>query len=380
MDPNNVSKVNSTYIPNDFVFSIFSKLPVKSLRRFSCVRKSWTRLLENRNFINMFCKNLDSRSHSLDDDICVILNQVVLDPFHYTFYLLSGDKFENKVKLDLPPPFHIQRNCVSVIRILGSATNGIICIYNCDNHTIAVLWNPATQEVMVIPPSLAEFKREFITKVTLHGFGYDHVRDDYSVIQHVCYTKFNEHRLDDVIPHSFWEIYSLKNSCWRKIDFDMSTRNWIYNSDCYLNGMCHWWDKNNNLVSFNLCNEEYFITPSPFEDVHDTLDIHLIALNGHVAMISYSRKAISFQISILGEFGVKESWIKLFYFQCLSCIEQSIGAGEKGNIFFTKKDGQLVCFDLTTGMVEEIGLKGEILWSQTVIYKKNLQLIGEIDK
>ncbi|RHN41060.1 putative F-box domain-containing protein [Medicago truncatula] len=380
MDPNHASKVNITYIPNDFVFSILSKLPVKSLRRFSCVRKSWTRLLENHNFINIFCKNLYSGSHSLDDDICVILNQVVLDPFHCTFYLLSGDKFENKVKLDLPPPFHIQHNRVSVIRILGSATNGIICIYNCDNHTIAVLWNPATQEVMVIPPSLAEFKREFITKITLHGFGYDHVRDDYSVIQHVCYTKFKEHRLDNVIPHPFWEIYSLKNSCWRKIDIDMPTRNWIYNSDLYLNGMCHWWGKNNNLVSFNLCKEEHFITPSPFEDVHDTLDIHLIALNGHVAMISYSKKAISFQISILGEFGVKESWIRLFYFRCLSCIEQSIGAGEKGNIFFTRKDGQLVCFDLTTGMVENVGLKGEILWSQTVIYKKNLQLIGAIDK
>jgi len=359
MDPNNESKVSSTYIPNDYVFSILSKLPVKSLRRFSCVHKSWTRLLENHNFISMFCKNPVSRSHSLDDDVCVILNQVVLDPFHCTFYLLSGDKFENKVKLDLPPPFHIQRNCVSVIRILGSAINGIICIYNCDNHTIAVLWNPATHEVMVIPPSLAEFKREFITKITLHGFGYDHVRDDYSVIQHVCYIKFNEDRLDDVAPHPFWEIYSLKNNYWRKIDFDMPTRNWIYNSDLYLNGMCHWWGKNNNLVSFNLCNEEYFITPSPFEDVHDTLDIHLTVLNGHVAMISYSKKAISFQISILGEFGIKESWIRLFYFKCLSCIKQPIGVGKTGNILFTKKDGQLVCFDLTTGMVEEIGLNGE---------------------
>jgi len=35
----------------------------------------------------------------------------------------------------------------------------------------------------VTPHSLVEFKPEFITKIILHRFGYDHVRDDYNVIQ-----------------------------------------------------------------------------------------------------------------------------------------------------------------------------------------------------
>jgi molecular chaperone HtpG len=34
----------SNHIPEDLAFSILSKLPLKSLKRFGCVRKSWTLL------------------------------------------------------------------------------------------------------------------------------------------------------------------------------------------------------------------------------------------------------------------------------------------------------------------------------------------------
>jgi hypothetical protein len=76
------------------------------------------------------------------------------------------------------------------------------------------LWNLATEEIKVIPPNLPEFSREVMIGFTLHGFGYDHVRDDYKVIQHVDYTVFDECTLDDDDDDDdsfwFWEIYSLK--------------------------------------------------------------------------------------------------------------------------------------------------------------------------
>ncbi|CAJ2649675.1 unnamed protein product [Trifolium pratense] len=370
-----VSGANN-YIPESIVFPILSKLPVKSLKRFSCVSKSWTHLFENPVFINMFRKNLVSKSHSLynddDDDVYFVLHQYV-HSFRWDFYVLCGEKFEYKLKMDLPSSFHIR-----VIRILGSAMNGVFCIYDCDNHTMAALWNPATEEVKVIPPGSAEFQGQFTTEIVLHGFGYDHVTDDYKLIQHVSYITFNES--SDDIHGLFWEIYSLKSNSWKKFNFDIPVRGWITGSDVYLNGECHWWGKVNNesyLVSFNLCKEAFLITPSPIENVQDG-DVDLVVLYGHVAMIS-NRNKTSFQISILGEFGVKESWIKLFDVEPLSGIEQPIGTVMKGKIFFRKKDGELAYIDLITGLIQEIGIEGGKSWCQMVIYKKNLRRFGAIN-
>ena len=194
----------------------------------------------------------------------------------------------------------------------------------------------------VIPPSLAEFQPEFTTEIFLHGFGYDHVRDDYKVIQLVHYfTECNY----GAKPDPFWEIYSLKTNSWTKINFE-----WCFNSDVYFNGVCHWWGKTKNkrfLVSYNLCNDMCLLTPPPSEDLFDGFDVDLTGfhvdlpvLNGFVAIITHCKKTKSSQISILGELGVKESWIRLFHVEPLSCIEHPIGARKKGNIFFIKKEDE----------------------------------------
>ncbi|CAJ2656841.1 F-box protein [Trifolium pratense] len=379
-------KVSSNYIPDDLSFSILSKLPVKSLKRFSCVSKSWSLLIQNPNFMNFFRNNLLSKSHAHYRDSGLVLNQF-MGPYDWNIYLISGDKFENKVKLDLPPIFQIPNIGVTPIRVLGSAINGILCIYGrCQgaHATTFLLWNPFTEEKIVIPPSHAEFKPEFTTYIFPHGFGYDDVGDDYKIIQHVDYTTANENPLEDLedvmIPDPFWEIYSLKSNSWRKIDFDMPIISWIFNSIVYFDGVCHWLGETNMVVSFQLCNEVYFITPCPFEeDTHDKeFEVNLTVLNESVAIITNCKNTTSFQVLILGEFGVEESWIRLFDVELMSCIEQPIGAGKNGNIFFIKEDGELACFDLATGLIEDIGIQGENNWCQIAIYKKNLRLIGDI--
>jgi len=379
MAPTIEKKVSSNYIHDDIVFSIFSKLPVKSIKRFSCACKSWSFLFENPNFINMFRNNLLSKSHPLYDDACLILNHFSGPDYHWNVYLLSGDRFENKVKVDLPPSLPIE-NGFDYIRILGSAINGTLCIYDYHSNTRVALWNPATQEVKAIPPSHGVIPN-VNTQFHLHGFGYDHVKDDYKVIQHVNYFIFNDNPCGGLDHEHFWEIYSLKSNSWKKINFDMPTRYQDYDTDVYLNGMCHWWGGTTDeayMVSFNWCNEDYFITPSPLEDVPGCFDVSLVVLNGFVAIISNYKETNSFQISIIGELGVKESWIRLFDVEPLSCIDSPIGAWKKGNIFFRKENHELAFFDLTTGVTEEIGVKGERFWCQIVMYKRNLLPIGGI--
>jgi F-box interacting protein len=249
------------------------------------------------------------------------------------------------------------------------------------------LWNLATEEIKVIPPNLPEFSREVMIGFTLHGFGYDHVRDDYKVIQHVDYTVFDECTLDDDDDDDdsfwFWEIYNLKSNSWRKLSFDMPRRFLSANDKVYFNGMCHWLGETFDetyVVSFNLGNDRFFLTPLPFEYTPFCFYVSLMVLNGFVTMISNHKETKSFHISILGEFGVKESWVRLFNIGPLSCIERPIGAGKNGNIFFKHKEDELVCLNLTTGMIEKIDIKEEMCWCKMITYKKNLHPIGGINK
>jgi len=355
----------SIYVPDDITFSILSKLPLKSVNRFTCVCKSWTLLFENSYFLNMFYKTMVSKHHLLNHEASLLVNHYA-NTGQRKLYVLSGERFEDKVQLNWPCCFN-QNYYYGYRDILGFAVNGTLCI---DHHRTIVLWNPATEEFNIVPPNNARFENHFI----IHGFGYDEIRDDYKIIQRVEY-------MGDylkVVPFApYWDIYSLKSNSWKKLYVDMQKCYWrSVGVWVYLNGVCHWWGETKSgsyLVSFNLNNEIPITTLIPV-DLHDLgwVDRHLQLFNGHVAMISNCVKTTSFHISIsiLGELGVKESWTKLFDVGPLSDINHPIdliGAWKKGDILFRNDDEELACLDLTTGAIEKIGVK---TGSQVVTYTK----------
>jgi hypothetical protein len=159
-----------------------------------------------------------------------------------------------------------------------------------------------------------------------------------------------------------------------------------------LDGLIHWWNENDDsddeddeayLLSFDLSTEEFITTLAPLEDVSfdpGYVLSDLMVLNGSVALISNYTNMGTFQISVLGEYGVKKSWFKLFIFQPLSIIVYPIGAGRKGNIFFTNEDGRLIFFSLSTMIVEELSFFRGKFSGKTVTYKESLLSIGEINE
>jgi len=58
---------------DDIVFSILSKLPIKSLKRFECVAKSWSLLFKNDHFMNMFRNNFLSNGPSYCHNASLLL-------------------------------------------------------------------------------------------------------------------------------------------------------------------------------------------------------------------------------------------------------------------------------------------------------------------
>ncbi|RHN72433.1 putative F-box domain-containing protein [Medicago truncatula] len=402
----------SNHIPDDVAFSILSKLPLKSLQRFESVSKPWSLLFQNSYFMKMYRNHIIYRNHSGYDDASLILRHTIavdyvtplVEPLiRSTFYFISGERFENRVKLNMSLPFQVLGQD---IYILGSISiNGFVCLSNVpDDERKAVLWNPTTEEFIVIPSSPVESLPYRKFEAFIHGFGYDRVRDDYKVIRYVVFDSLSfydvmfrglseqEASWKDVPMEPLWEIYSLRSNSWKKLDVDtsmvMSPETREETVRFYMDGMCHWWDKiekdnddgGTYFVSFDVTNEVCFTTPMP-SDIDHTFDIRLVKrqlvmLNGSIGLISYSGETNTLHVSILGEIGVKESWTKLFIVGPLPHVKYPIEAGKNGDIFFIKKDGELACFNLDTQTIKELGVEGDM--SQIVIYKESFLSIRSI--
>jgi hypothetical protein len=154
----------------------------------------------------MYIDNVTGNNHSYYDDTFLILHKLLPKTHRYRthceFYWLSGEKFENRVKLDWPPPF---QNDDTNIYIVGSISiNGILCLEQEFRYLRQlVLWNPTTRESKVIPPSpLENVPPDRNAWFVLQGFSYDHVSDDYKVIQ---MTDFCPDYSDDEGEDLTWE-------------------------------------------------------------------------------------------------------------------------------------------------------------------------------
>jgi F-box interacting protein len=192
----------------------------------------------------------------------------------------------------------------------------------------------------------------------LHGFGYDHVRDNYKVIRQVVFYPIIESLYDGLglerpwnlgtlSNAPLWEIYNLRSNSCKKRDVKLPYH--ILKIDCprlYMDEMCHWYGANEatmtteSLMSFDLVNEVFFITliPSYCKNHKPYFELHLIELNGFVASISnYYAESTTFHIPILGGLGVKESWTKLFTVDILPSVERPIEPKKKDIIFFERK-------------------------------------------
>ncbi|XP_058772302.1 uncharacterized protein LOC131646200 [Vicia villosa] len=245
-NPSQSSKLSRNSIPEEIAFSILSKLPVKSLKRFACSCKSWSILFENTNFMNMYSKQFMFRHGSDDDDYhtFILTNHLAENSgaCHSAFHLLDNNN--NSVKLNLPSP--LQQH-------VGIMMSNMYC-------------------GIPLPVGVKPYSSD---------------------------TSYNK---------------------------------------------------------------------------------HLAVINGSIALISNYHDEIVFHISILGELGVSDSWIKLYTYGSFPSIQwPPIGFGKMGFIYVTKKNYELAYVDLSTQIVNEIGITGgkfEIFYVNAGLYKKSLLSIG----
>ncbi|GAA0149367.1 hypothetical protein LIER_08561 [Lithospermum erythrorhizon] len=160
-------------IPNDVVTDILSRLPVKPLLRFRCVRKSWRDLVDSRKFIKLHLnKTRESNFH----------RKLILQD---TSGLYSAD-FNKIVANNVVVPF------VNATRIC--CCNGLLCMKSC-------------MKLPSLGLDRTPIARFPVAEVDLiSGFGYDVDADDYKLM---VLLKI-ENQLGEL-------LYSLKSNSWREI-------------------------------------------------------------------------------------------------------------------------------------------------------------------
>ncbi|MED6155642.1 hypothetical protein PIB30_006815 [Stylosanthes scabra] len=387
----------SNTIPDDLAFNILSKLPLKSLKRFRCVCKSWAGLFENPHFMSMYRSNLMSKHECDNRDSCLLFNHSMPRTFYKnSIFLLSGERFDDEcmMKLELPPLLEENDRNIS---IMGSSINGTLCL---NTECGVILWNPATAEFKAVPHGTIEFPADYESFVSVEAFGYDTATNDYKIIRRAVAVGQVAANVEP--PKPIWQIYSLKSNSWRTLgeEVRIPCGNWGHCFHVYLNGICHWWgvlsdnDHEEVLVSYNLSNDEVVTTPLDLlecKGCHTFGFKHLTLLNGSIAMITGSWSDQLFHIWVLGEVGVKESWTKLFTFGPLDDVMfRPIGVGKKGDIYFTREGDEelsnadmqahaLFRFDINRQEIEDLGLAGKERSCQILLHKESFLPIGALD-
>ncbi|KAJ6720409.1 ASSOCIATED INTERACTION DOMAINS-CONTAINING PROTEIN putative ISOFORM 1-RELATED [Salix viminalis] len=282
-------------VPEDVMMDILIALPIKSILRFRCLSKSWNSLITDKDFINAYLAQakpllLLRRWQDRQELYSLHLDNESLD---------RSLQFQNL-------PFRSEADCFDII---GSC-NGVVCLSDIDHHgrtKSLILWNPTIRKHLNLPlPKLCG------PHSATWGFGFDLSSDDYRVVRVV-----------------------------RQVS---SKREFPMEFQVAFNGILHWLvyrEENDNrrhsfVLSFDLSNDEFgeIMLPQRLARV-DIFWMVISELDDSLAALFYRRDAKSVDVWFMREYGVRNSWDRLYRIQ-VDGFTRGMVFRKNGEILMTK--------------------------------------------
>ncbi|KAL4599908.1 hypothetical protein ACB092_11G160800 [Castanea dentata] len=314
-------------LPDDIVLNILTRLPAKSVIRFRCVCKPWDSSITTPYFIsthfNNFAHDHDNGNGDGDGDGYIIHmpwrlratknssnRPVCTVAFDRTFDRIS----EVEIPFDFPS---------GSAHIVGSC-NGLLCLADIGNLNISdnviYLWNPSIRKFKKLPDSCLG-RLGFVK----YGFAYHSENNDYKVVRISGYPGMRPPIPDEI------EVYTLSSDSWRRVGMSLRVNVKVLD-DCFLlpaplvSGALHWISrvvegeeerKVELIVSFDADSEEFRMLRMPDGAMSMVrFQTCLASFKGKLAFLTFGqseqRGGFQYSIWVMREYGVLESWNKLF--------------------------------------------------------------------
>ncbi|KAL5843324.1 hypothetical protein ACOSQ4_009282 [Xanthoceras sorbifolium] len=232
-------------------------------------------------------------------------------------------------------------------------------------YITVVLWNISTNKFRILPRVCGDSGDIF----GQFGFGYDVASDDYKLVRIIgnqsstkLVTIFGQvHR-----PSTKFTVYSLRANSWRWIEDlpdDCSFYSFHQSSGTLVAGTLNWMEsiesrKSTDLIiSFDLKSEKFCKVSVPDKTTTKVgkWDTVLNVLGGCLCLSCNHHRKKVFDIWVMKEYGVKDSWTKLFSFSYLSInfdvhrlrTARSLVYSKTGEkVFILLNDWKGICHDL----------------------------------
>ncbi|KAA8532616.1 hypothetical protein F0562_032568 [Nyssa sinensis] len=301
----------SNGIPDDILIMILVQLPAKILVRFKSVCRSWHTLIGDPFFIKAHLMRSEIKLNN-SGHFLLMYNQYY---FRQGVYTLCSPGTSAKVFVNFNFPFNDKEP--ECLRVAGSC-NGLLCLVTpwLYNTTNIYLWNPSIKECRTIPnpPFSHHFQRDFFYGF---GFGLSSIVDDIDDYKVVKTTYINEPD-----KRSEVEVYSLRKNSWKSIGDAFPSRVYrVYCRPVVVNGSVHWSTVTENdtitgnvnlpIVLFDMAGEVFREIALP-----DSVPPKAIILGTLGRSLSFFTSlpypSGEYEIWVMKEYGVVESWTKLY--------------------------------------------------------------------
>lgn len=278
-------------LPGEINTDILLRLPIKTLCTLKCVCKPWKTLISSPHFT----KSHRHRSSTHHRQLLLATSSL------YTLNIIDDESPQ------FPPPIKLQIPLIyrGSIELVGSC-DGLVCLLLHHHHypsTFSLL-NPITKEYKTLPDP-GSFPPD--AKLTLSGFGYVDLADDYKVIKIAT---------DNTgVGESMAKVYSAKGNSWKTIQAYFPFRVFPWVKPVYVNGVVHWlcfggkFPPTHKIIGFDFVEENFKILPLP-EKVNQRSIKCLGVLGGCLCIFARKNDPPCLEMWEMLEYGVGESWIK----------------------------------------------------------------------
>ncbi|THG20583.1 hypothetical protein TEA_028562 [Camellia sinensis var. sinensis] len=291
-------------LPREIALDILSRLPISSLLqlRFSC--RSWQILSQDPHLPRL------QFSRTAKKNPCLIFHceYPLRNQLHFVEF--SDQDQENGIVRKIQTPFCSVMPEFNVI----ASCNGLLCLSDSLYSDPIYVYNPFTRENRELPKS-----RQFDDQEVVFGFGFHPVTNEYKVVKIIHH--WNGYRRFRFCDHTQSEVQvlSLNTNNWRsigKVPYPLDPRS----AEALVNGRLHWLTQprrcpgvrhSRSIVSFDLADEQFREIPRPDCGSLNRTNYHLAALGGCLSAIVCCHYE-KFEIWVMKDYDVKESWIKEF--------------------------------------------------------------------